>query len=622
MARKCLSTSIQVSNDTPSAVRRSASTDRPMTTENEGTSKDTIPITAKGNPAQEATQPLLAYIEQSTKTVFKIISADTSMKDLAKCFSRQKSNKSSLELKRVKLQQDGSYKILREKVKPEDIPDFRAQSERTSIANRCEAKQLIQHFSHAHQKLSQPAEGRGRVSQEKQDDFLLPLEQAFTDDVLPEASLSSGPLKGENTRQVSCTTKSENSATIVTPCADNTNCGQIEDDPLPIPSAAKPNRKLYTLERKDSIYLIPGRSSFHLRNIQLPKFFEPDNILLKVAHEAIKKLLPHGDCESFDSVLIAQAFYEYWRPEKPRVILMAESHVFTEFSELNPKISQSIAQEINYHGPRDFVSLVYCLAYGEKECLDVATPSTSIDVPKAEDVSSKDKTAVYETQCKILTQASNGTPQFWNLLAGCLGQNADDLKKTPGPAIHVSKKRKAEKLEQNESTTKSPSTARIARLRRKLQILQELKDKGIWLIDASIVGWYIPQQQEYAVSKNSFTVHKLDKKRPPPGLKTPTLLLSWELYIKHVIRKHASSLRLLIPIGKEVERAITVERMRLAAGDQVRVMDSFPAPNAWCVGGYGPVLEEIRQLVSTCLEEDSGFPVAVSATKRTVSSHD
>jgi hypothetical protein len=80
----------------------------------------------------------------------------------------------------------------------------------------------------------------------------------------------------------------------------------------------------------------------------------------------------------------------------------------------------------------------------------------------------------------------------------------------------------------------------------------------------------------------------MQKARPPIGLKTPSLLLSWELYTKHLIRQVAreGTLKLLIPIGMEVELAITRRRMEQAvsicAGTEVA--DTFPAPNAWIPG--------------------------------------
>ncbi|CAB9501830.1 expressed unknown protein [Seminavis robusta] len=330
-----------------------------------------------------------------------------------------------------------------------------------------------------------------------------------------------------------------------------------------------------------------------LRNLQLPMFVPPSRRLLNVAHDAIWHLLPDGDCETFETISIAQSFYEYWKPAHPKVIVMAESHVYTEHSTCcNHKMCASIAKELNYTGPREFISIVYCLAYGERECL-------SLD--NATDL----------TECPMYTAARTGTPQFWSLLAACLGQDGNDLKKRPCSPDRTGKRRR-HPSSGNEANPDSEREAMIARLRRKLGVLQELKDKGIWLIDASIVGWYIQQEREYVISRKSFAVHRLQLQRPPKCLKRPTLVLSWELYTKHVIREASSSLKLLIPIGKEVEQAITPNRMKQAAGEHVQILESFPAPNAWCRGGYGPVLDELGRIVSGCLQDEKKLSGAIA----------
>lgn len=35
------------------------------------------------------------------------------------------------------------------------------------------------------------------------------------------------------------------------------------------------------------------------------------------------------------------------------------------------------------------------------------------------------------------------------------------------------------------------------RLQAKLEVLEDLRSRGIWLLDASLFGWYISQPQEY-----------------------------------------------------------------------------------------------------------------------------
>lgn len=141
------------------------------------------------------------------------------------------------------------------------------------------------------------------------------------------------------------------------------------------------------------------------------------------------------------------------------------------------------------------------------------------------------------------------------------------------------------------------------RLHAKLEVLEQLKARGIWLLDASIFGWYISQPQKYSRSSVSNEVHRIPKSRPPLKLKTPSLVLSWELFTKHLIRDVADegNLKLLIPVGMEVEAALTRERMEDAIKgkySEARVTEAFPAPNAWIPGGYVPFHAKLSALVN------------------------
>ncbi len=58
--------------------------------------------------------------------------------------------------------------------------------------------------------------------------------------------------------------------------------------------------------------------------------------------------------------------------------------------------------------------------------------------------------------------------------------------------------------------------------------------------------------------------------------------------------------KLLIPIGMEVEAALTRERMEdaLSTGSTASVSETFPAPNAWIPGGYGRFHAKLAELVN------------------------
>ncbi len=79
--------------------------------------------------------------------------------------------------------------------------------------------------------------------------------------------------------------------------------------------------------------------------------------------------------------------------------------------------------------------------------------------------------------------------------------------------------------------------------------------------------------------------------------------------VTQVIRAAASSgsLRCLVPIGKEVMQAIGEARMHDAIAPRSDpaavppdaapfVHQTFPAPNAWITGGYGPFLQQLSTL--------------------------
>ena len=76
-------------------------------------------------------------------------------------------------------------------------------------------------------------------------------------------------------------------------------------------------------------------------------------------------------------------------------------------------------------------------------------------------------------------------------------------------------------------------------MKAKLEVLEDLRSRGIWLLDASIFGWYMSQPQAYSRSSSSGEVHRKQKSRPPKELKIPSLVLSWEMFTKHLIREVA-----------------------------------------------------------------------------------
>ena len=132
-----------------------------------------------------------------------------------------------------------------------------------------------------------------------------------------------------------------------------------------------------------------------------------------------------------------------------KVILLAESHAHTgKDRALNgPKFDGSLLKDV-YDGPCDFISLVYCLAYGENESL---TPAI------------KDKT-------------NKGTTQFWTLFAA-IARGVD----------HVAPSRTEKEFASPfaADVLKGGGLSVVERLRAKVNILQDLKRRGIWLLDGT-----------------------------------------------------------------------------------------------------------------------------------------
>lgn len=131
----------------------------------------------------------------------------------------------------------------------------------------------------------------------------------------------------------------------------------------------------------------------------------------------------------------------FWRPSQVRLLLLAESHVYTTLTEISRVLAPPgpVPDDL----PRSFVRLVYCLGYGEE---------TFLDQP-------------------IGSPRNAGTPQFWKLFFGCvkaIQTNADFAPILKG---------------------QSPEAQRLAS---KIGLLHKLRAAGVWLVDASIAALYGP----------------------------------------------------------------------------------------------------------------------------------
>ena len=143
-----------------------------------------------------------------------------------------------------------------------------------------------------------------------------------------------------------------------------------------------------------------------------------------------------NNLEPFESVALVEKYRQYWKPDIVRIVLLAESHLLT--SENDRRITiPALANLPGY--PTEYAKFVYCLAYGER------------DLTK-----------------NPLHPAGDGTPQYWKVFYSCIN--------------HVTKL--------SDFRPVHGDTPYSARLNNKIAVLKAMKERGIWLVDSSIVALY------------------------------------------------------------------------------------------------------------------------------------
>ncbi len=157
-------------------------------------------------------------------------------------------------------------------------------------------------------------------------------------------------------------------------------------------------------------------------------------IELKNTYEKIQNIFEN--IESFSSVELVEEYRQYWKPKKVKIILLAESHVFTNESDMGIELMNL---DLLPDYPRRYSKFVYCLAYGER------TLTKSVNHPRRD-----------------------GSPQFWKIFYSC---------------VYNIKNNECFKPIQSSTSSKE-------RIENKIKILQKMKELGIWLIDTSIVALY------------------------------------------------------------------------------------------------------------------------------------
>ena len=126
-----------------------------------------------------------------------------------------------------------------------------------------------------------------------------------------------------------------------------------------------------------------------------------------------------------------------WRPDSVKVILLAESHIYTSTGDFALQVLKDKLPPAAQHTPTDFVRIIYCLGYGEPELLSGKTE-----------------------------QRNAGTRQFWDLF-GKLAATDKQPRKSMGASLQ-------------------------GRSQWKLDTLSKLQQKGVWVLDASLHAMYAP----------------------------------------------------------------------------------------------------------------------------------
>lgn len=148
--------------------------------------------------------------------------------------------------------------------------------------------------------------------------------------------------------------------------------------------------------------------------------------------EAYARFLPPGSVknpnpalapEPFEACLAVERHRRYWKPKNPKLVMLAESHVYTDADDLDCATGRDLLPQPAAEANSVFVRLIYCLAYGDNSLL-----------------------------ARVPRQSNETETPFWQFFAWAAGLESP-------PTL----------------TAKS-----------KVEILLAMKDRGVWLADASI----------------------------------------------------------------------------------------------------------------------------------------
>lgn len=154
---------------------------------------------------------------------------------------------------------------------------------------------------------------------------------------------------------------------------------------------------------------------------------------LELAYSRARDVIGPERAECLEAAVEVERLRLAWRPKKVRVVVLAESHVWTSREEIRSRVKQSDGVETG------FARFVYCLGYGESQ---LVMPTV---------------------------MPNKGTPQYWKLF--------NDTIREPTSTSH------AGLLKGGESNSQQ-------RVLNKLDLLDKMHAAGVWLVDVSVTALY------------------------------------------------------------------------------------------------------------------------------------
>lgn len=210
---------------------------------------------------------------------------------------------------------------------------------------------------------------------------------------------------------------------------------------------------------------------------------------IEKTYKLIQQSIPHSmQIESLDVVKQVEEYRQFWKPKKTNVVLLAESHVYTDEQDYKTKCRSSVLHKVIPSYPLNFVKFVYCLGYGENELLNRRPKSNP------------------------------GTWQFWKIFSYCVGEDQTKVLKMGTRVLEK-------------------------RLRNKVNVWRRMKQRGTWLLDASIIGLYRSGIKKY------------------PDECKRIIRVSWHNHIRDMITE--TQPKHIVVIGKNVENTLHFELQKL-----------------------------------------------------------